>query len=263
MKKVKANDRFLLVLTSTITPAPGVVLARMDPGVRRADYLQAFEFWLKHPDPRLQKILFIENSGADLCEFRKAARESGKDVEFISLPPNPPPAGMHYGYSELQMLDDALSASRLRKTTTHMIKATGRLVFPDLPKLLDRIPGNLKVAVDSRSRLPFRPSGNGFVSLQLFVVRHDVYDEKLRASYVSLTDEEHYPHVAEHLYFELLVEASREETSRDKEILLRFPVNCEPVGFAGHSGKRYDRPSGLFIAQARAMCRLVAPNFWL
>jgi len=251
------TKKFLLLLTATVTPAPGANISRKDPAVRRSDYITAFSYWLNHPDPRLGQILFIENSGADLSDFKAAAAESRKQVEFISIPPNPPPPGMHYGYSEMQMIDQALSQSRLRQQTTHIIKATGRLIFPDLPRLLNKLPGDFRVVADARARLPFRKSERGFIAVQLFLARHDFYDETLRTGYNAMTKEHHYPELLEHLFFELLTPLKGQEG-----ILLRFPVNCEPVGFAGHLEKRYDSPRRLLTATARAVLRVIAPDFW-
>ena len=252
------RPKFLLILSGTITPAPGVNVSRRDPAVRRADYLHAFNYWLNHPDPRLRQIAFAENSGADLSEFRNSAARTDKSVEIISIPPNHPPPDMHYGYSELQMLDQALSQSQLRQQTTHMIKTTGRLIFPALPRLLDKLPTNLRLAVDARARLPFRPSEHGFISTQLFIARHDFYDDVLRKRYLQLAKENHYPFLIEHQFFDLLAHRKGEE-----DLLLRFPVNCEPVGFKAHAATQYNTPSRLLITKARAIARVVAPNFWL
>jgi len=249
--------QFLLLLTATVTPAPGTKVSRNNPALRRSDYFTAFSYWLNHPDPRLQHILFIENSSADLSEFQAAAGKSGKQVEIISIPPNPPPPEMHYGYSELQMIDQALTQSALRRCTTHMIKATGRLTFPRLPRLLNKLPDDFRIVVDARARLPFRKSERGFISSQLFVARHDFYDELLRTGYHALTKAYHYPEMIEHLFFELL-----SPLKGQKGILLRFPVNCEPVGFAGHWEKRYDSPQRLVTTTIRSILRVVAPDFW-
>jgi hypothetical protein len=251
------TNHFLLLLTATVTPAPGAKVARNNPALRRSDYFNAFNFWLNHPDPRLSHILFIENSGADLSDFQAAADRSGKQVEMISIPPNPPPPGMHYGYSELQMIDQALAQSCLRQKTKYMIKATGRLTFPDLPRLLNKLPADFLVVVDARARLPFRKSERGFISVQLFVARHDFYDEHLRKGYHALTPEYHYPEMLEHLFFERLTPLKDQAG-----ILLRFPVNCEPVGFAGHLTKRYDSPQRRATSTVRALLRVVAPEFW-
>ncbi len=251
------NKDFLVVLTGTITPSPGALVSRSDPALRRADYLNAFKFWLDHPDSRFRRILFAENSGADLAEFRTLADQSGKEVEIIQIPPNPPPPRKHYGYSELQMIDLVLAKSKLRKKTTHMIKATGRLTFPALPRLLDRLPENFRFVGDARARLPFRPSERGFVSVQLFLTKHDFYDQALRTGYHDLTESYNYPEFLEHLFFERLTPLKGQDG-----VLLRFPINCEPVGIGAHWGMRYDNPKRVAIAKVRAFLRVVAPDFW-
>jgi len=251
------TKQFLLLLTATVTPAPGTKVSRSDPALRRSDYFTAFTYWLNHPDPRLRQILLVENSAADLSEFKAAADRSGKQVEILSITPNPPPPEMHYGYSELQMIDQALAQSSLRRTTTHMIKATGRLTFPHLPRLLNQVPDDFRIVVDGRARMPFRKSERGFISAQLLLARHDFYDEVLRTGYTALAKAFHYPALVEHLFFELLTPLKGQEG-----VALRFPVNCEPVGFAGHHAKRYDSPQRLLITAIRSVLRVVAPNFW-
>ncbi len=225
--------------------------------MRRADYFNAFTYWLKHKDPRLRRILFTENSGADLSEFHDAARKSGKEVEIISIPPHSPPPGMNYGYCEFEMIDRALSQSRLREQSTHLIKTTGRLIFPDLPELLDRLSDNVQVAVDARGKLPGRSHERGHITVQLFVASHEFYDTALRKSYLDLTPPHHYPHLIEHMFFELLAQR------REKDVLLRFPVNCEPLGFSAHRNESYGTPRRMLTRKLRALSRLCEPWFWL
>src|SRR5579863_9294339 len=84
-----AECRFLLVMTATITPAVNAQVKRSDPRVRLEDYKKALRFWLADPHPALSRILFLENSGADLAELRVIAEienPRNKEVEFVSLP---------------------------------------------------------------------------------------------------------------------------------------------------------------------------------
>ena len=249
------QNTYLLVLTATITPDSSIRLARSDPGLRRQDYFNAFCYWLNHNDPRLSRILLVENSGADLADFRLVASRSKKKTEFVSLPAERLPPGLHYGYGELAMLDLALAQSRLRLETTHMIKVTGRLLFPGLPKLLRRLPANFGLAVDARRNLPFRRSANGFIPTQLLIASHDFYDFHLRRCYRELKPQ--YPYYIENLFFDRL------RAMHDVQgILWRYPVNCEPLGSAAHAHKRYDHPTRTLITMLRAFFRVVAPGFW-
>jgi hypothetical protein len=253
------TPEFLITLTAAITPDKNYSIKRRNPELRRADYLRAFHYWLSHPDPRFRKILFLENSGADLSEFNDVAHRSGKQVEIISTPVTQLPLGWHYGYSELQMLDHGLDRSLLRKETTHMVKVTGRLTMPALPKLLDRLPEGMLVAADGRGGIPFRKmEREHFLRLELFVARHDFYDSTLRKTYGLLTDVHRFPYLAESLFYEILA-----PMKDDKNVVLRFPINCEPVGYAAHTGKAWEGRSRLLVTTARAISRVVAPNVWV
>ena len=61
---------FVVVMTATVTPSTGAVVGRSDPNLRREDYAAGLRFWLNHPDPRLTRIVLLENSGYDLSWFR-------------------------------------------------------------------------------------------------------------------------------------------------------------------------------------------------
>ena len=146
--KQESGARYLLCLTATVTPSQGVTVKRSDPKLRQKDYLEALRFWLHHPDPRLDNILFVENSGNDLRLFRELVHDENfrsKDVEFVSTLPMSVPSGLHYGWAELKMLDEAFEVSRLVGQSSHLIKVTGRLTFPEISAWLDSIPTNCQV----------------------------------------------------------------------------------------------------------------------
>ena len=106
--------------------------------------------------------------------------------------------------------------------------------------------------------MPFRRLPGGFVRTEVFVTMHDFYDSVLRTSYSALLKMETYPFLAEHIFYERLM-----PFKHDDDVRFRFPINCEPVGFAGHAGKKYDRPGRVLITKARALSRVIAPNLWL
>ena len=250
------DARFLLIITASITPAIGAQVVRVDPTVRRNDYFETLQFWMRNCDQRLGRILFIENSGAGLDDLvREAARYPDKDIEFVSTPPLPLPAGMHYGFLELQMIDFALQRSRLWKESTHVIKVTGRLQFPDLSKLLNKLPSTFEFAVDTCQSLPFKLR-QAFVPTQLFLTSKAFYEEQLRRSYHELKPD--YPFYIEHLFYEKL---TRLPLHPDR--ILRFPVSAEPRGHAGYSGKDYSRSKRLLLTGARSIMRRIAPWLWL
>lgn len=283
---LREPTRYLLVLTATIRPANLPGIKRKDVQLRLNDYLTALRFWLSYPDPRLRKILFLENSGYDLSAIQHLVEgsNSGKEVEIISVPGNNIPPGIGYGYGELEMLDQGLGRSELRKFTTHMVKVTGRLMFPTLTRLLDRLPLSYEIAVDCRHRGRFlmilerifkspgvskvnprtiskiirdamsEPS-KPFTACQLMIYSHRFYDRYLRTSYHEMRTP--YPRLIENLICDRLVPFEGQEG-----ILLRWPINVEPYGFAGHAAKRYDSVHRILIRQTRGIMRRLAPNLW-
>jgi len=249
--------KFVVVLTATITPLKGAQIARTNPNERRRDYINALRFWIQNRDPRLSRILFVENSGASLLDFRQEAESAtDKDIEFVSAPPIPLPRGLHYGYAEMQMLDYALSRSRHRSATTHMIKATGRLQFPKISALIDRLPSEFDMAVDTCQALPFGLRPEAFVPTQLFLASHSFYSASLQRGYHDLRPD--YPFYIEHLIYERL-----KNMSNNPLIINRWPISVEPLGVAGYSGKQYDRLSRRALTALRAALRKPFPSFWL
>jgi hypothetical protein len=260
------RPRYLLVMTATVTPAPGARVQRASPELRFDDYRRALRFWLGYPHAAAERILFLENSGADLIPLRALAKSENprnKEVEFISLPVQPIPEGSNYGYAEMQMLDDGLAQSRLRQTTTHMVKTTGRLTFPALGKALDRVARlgaselqqmpPLELMIDCR-RLSF-PRRGFDAQVQLFVCSHEYYDRVLRdaKSEMNSTD----LRLLEHLIFRKVIPFKGRRGH-----YLRFPCNIDPVGYFGFKDRRYNSARTAVTRGIRAMLRVVAPDYW-
>jgi len=132
----------ILLLTATITPKADVrSLGRKDPGLRRRDYEDAFEFYGRLVGTCIDRIVFVENSQSDLASLEAIARrlDIADKVEFISF------AGLDYpqmygrGYGELFLLDHAMRESRtIRELGGSAIiwKATGRYIVSNLARLI-------------------------------------------------------------------------------------------------------------------------------
>jgi len=247
---------YLLVMTATIIPAENARVQRADPRLRLEDYKQALRYWLAYEHPAADRILLLENSGADLSELRTiAAKENprGKPVEILSVPGNQIPEGTNYGYTEMQMLDEGLSLSLLRRQTTHMVKATGRLIFPALGKALDRIDKPYELMVECR-KLGFPRRGYD-ASTQLFVCSHDFYDRVLRDSKKEMNSTN--VRLLEHLIFRKVIPFKGQPG-----YYLRFPCNIEPVGYSGFKSRSYSSPKAAFTQTIRAALRVIAPGYW-
>ncbi len=251
-------NRYLLVMTACIDPSAGAVkLERTDPAIRLRDYEAALRFWLQYRDPRIRKILFIENSGYSLDTLEAIAKsEPAKQVEFVSLNCNYYPEKNHYGYAEMLMLDRGLSQSKLRSETTHMIKVTGRLLFPDLSRLLDRVPEEAEYVVDVRHwKTPWQRHREPFVTSQLMIFAHEYYREHLQQSYEEMAQTS--------LWIESFLYSKLYTKQKNPKRLLRFPVSADPSGHPAHRAEAYDSPRQRRINRMRAAARVAVPFWWL
>jgi hypothetical protein len=207
--------------------------------------------------------LFLENSGADLADLRAIAEKENpfnKEVEFLSLPVREAPAGINYGYSEMQSLDEGLTKSSLRQATTHMIKVTGRLTFPALGKALDKIAnfeklGSHRVELMADCRKLGFPRRGYDASVQLFLCSHDFYDSVLRNSKGEMNTTD--IRLLEHLIFGKVIPFKGRPG-----YYLRFPCNIDPVGYSGFKARRYDSPRTAISRGIRGILRVVAPGYW-
>jgi len=250
-------------MTATVTPAPNAGVRRRSPQVRLEDYRRALRFWLNYPHPVAERILFLENSGADLGELERiAAGENphGREVEFLGLGRQPIPADTNYGYTEMQMLDEGLARSRLRAATTHMVKVTGRLTFPGLGPALDRIALRdgrrgvpLELMIDCR-RLGFPRRGHD-ARVQLFACSHAFYERELRGAQQEMRAGR--ARLLEQLLFQKGIGYRGQPGYH-----LRFPANIDPRGHFGFKDRRYDSPGAAAVRGLRAALRVIAPWYW-
>lgn len=255
------KDEFLLTLTACIDVSAGALrMVRSDPKIRLADYEGALRYWLRYPDKRIDKILFIENSGYSLDSLKEIANRENpfkKTVEFIALDCNWYPPDGNYGYAELRALDLGLQQSRLRRLTTHMIKVTGRFRFPTLSKLLDRLPAGFDVAIDSRIWQTLRKKyEHPFCPTQIFLFSHKFYEQHFQRSYEVLARDGRL--LIEWMFYDMLL-PMRGKTG----VVLRFPCNVDPVGVPAHRVRSYTHPLQKTKYAIRGVARQVFPDWWI
>jgi len=254
--EISSNPTYLLVMTATIIPAANAGVKRADPQTRLEDYKQALRYWLNYHHPAAARILFLENSSADLSELEAIARQENprnKPVEILSVPGNQIPQGSNYGYTEMLLLDEGLSQSRLRQQTTHMIKVTGRLTFPAIGPALDRIAKPFDLLAECR-KLGFPRRGYDAFT-QLFACSHSFYDGVLRDSRNEMNSTD--IRLLEHLIYRKIAPFKGQPG-----IHLRFPINIDPVGYSGFKSTSYNSPKAALTRAVRAALRVVAPDYW-
>jgi hypothetical protein len=253
------NTSYLLVMTACIDPSNGhVKIKRSNPLLRLQDYETAFRFWLNYRSEVVNKILFIENTGYPLDSLKEiAATENplGKLVEFISLNCNEYPTDVHYGYAELAMLDEGLPISRLFQDSEYLIKVTGRLVFPSLGRLLNWLPPGSIFAVDCRKNPWFMRSKNEYVTTQLMIFSTTFYRQNLIGIKEKMNQQ--MTHM-EGVIYQVLCQNVHKSGA-----WMRFPFNVDPQGYPGNFQESYQSPKKRMFSFARAIGRVLLPNWWL
>ncbi len=261
----------ILQMTGTITPmaeAGGAVTRRADPAVRRADYENALRFYLSLPNGVLDGILFCENSGSDLSSFEEiATRENpnGIPVEFASTVSDCPPE-YGKGHSEMLIMDRAYESHvKQADPETRFWKVTGRLVFPNIARIIARAPKAFDVYIDMRlvpSFLSFFGTDR-WADTRLFAYTPRGYEEQFlgRRSLVGTPERKHLKnsHVVELMFFDHLYEASK----TNPRIVPRMRTQPVIIGVGAVSLKNYNDTASKAKNLVRSLSRRLVPSLWL
>ena len=127
--------KFAILLTATVDPRGMRLTARSDPVQRLRDYETALPKWLKATD---LPIVFCENSGYDIGSIQQVAAAYGRTVELVSFSAPAFPEKRGKGYGEMLIIKEALEKSATIDSDTIIIKATGRIFFPNIAVMIDR-----------------------------------------------------------------------------------------------------------------------------
>jgi hypothetical protein len=248
-----------VLMTATINPAAAsICLHRSDPQQRLQDYSSGLKFWLDFPDDRITSVVFCEKSGHDLSDFAEIVERcaSTKSVELISTNDNIVPKGLHYGYAEARIIEHALENSSRLAAARYFIKATGRLTFPNVSRLLDRLGDDTLFAVDCRGSRGFIRKREPFVRTELMLFASDFYRRYLMGASAAMA-EKGVSHIENHLYAELM------KWYGHRGAVLRWTVNVDPRGHAAHWNKQYGSIDDRMKSAIRAITRVVCPNWWI
>jgi hypothetical protein len=138
-----------------------------------------------------------------------------------------------------------------------MIKTSGRFKFPNLGRLLDRLPAEFDAVADARGwRTLSKRLDRPYVTTPIILFAHDFYATYLQSCYQELN-------TAQESHMEAIYYRKLAELSSSHKIVLRFPCNVSPVGFPAHRGRSYTHPSQLIVNGLRAAARRVAPAWWI
>lgn len=248
-----------LLLTACIEPTQFKnKVHRNDTLIRLEDYKTALKLWLHHKDDSITSIIFTENSGYDLTEIETVFLNENiynRKYQIIQAIASKVPEGLHYGYSELELIDNILDKITLLNDNDFIIKTTGRVYFPKIYSLLVKTVPRYNFIADSRN-FNFGKWKHNYVLSNLFIFnilwyKENLFDKKRLMLELGVT------HFETLLYKLLLVNKA------GKDVLLRFPINVNPVGHGAHWNINYqslDKRLGYLL---RAIFRKMLPNFWI
>jgi uncharacterized protein YajQ (UPF0234 family) len=130
------NNEISIILTCTVDVNGVEQMARVDLKSRLEDYKISLASWLNNPD--VNNIIFIENSGFDLSEFKEISNKikHEKSIEFISIHENNYPRHLGKGYGEFIALNAILEKSSQLKITKRFIKVTGRYYIKNIKEII-------------------------------------------------------------------------------------------------------------------------------
>lgn len=258
------EGEFIVLMTACVAPKAEVRagLKRTDPGVRLHDYLEGLAFWLTLPEPLIGGIVFAENSNYPLHELEACARRLARPdrpVEFQSFDFPAPPQGMSYGYSEFLLVNKALEHSRLIRAGRYFIQATGRYRFPDISRLLRRLPDDFLVAVDSTGALRFGARKHMICTVGLALFDRGFYEAEISRLPASMVPA---PPWNRRQFIEPVLYDALYPRRADPRIIMRWPRSCEPVGI-GSNGDSYRGFKKGLKRITRAALRRLLPGLWI
>ena len=250
----EAFQKCAVVLTACIQPK--VVSGdsfRLDPKVRLNDYLIALDRWLTISDSRIDAIIFVENSCSDLSELMNLVKNRNiydRKVEFLSFSESERPHSVHYGYSEMEILDYCIDNSKLINEYPVFIKATGRLFFSNLSKFVYYCSKNKFEFISDSRDYKFFNIEHHYVVTTLFAVNREFYKKKLYNMKSDLMNGKYT--FMEEAYFAYL--------ENEPNIKLRFPFNIDPIGFGAHANVNYSSINKKMFAFVRGVLRKMLPD---
>jgi hypothetical protein len=245
----------ILLITATLKPPAQMPnLVRSDPAVRLNDYQQALGFYVSLLGTVLDKIVFVDNSGAELDELKAVAHGVDRDVEFLSFEGMNHPPAFGRGYAEFKLLDYAMEHARTVCTAPHgarFWKVTGRYRVRNLPAIVRRAPPSFTVYVDLR-RYPVP-----WFDTRIMAWTHEGYRTVFRGIYEELREDLLGAPAEERLYPMLLAHVGR------PGIVPRFTIQPRVEGTRGFDNRNYHTGINLLKYYIRRVTRRLVPSLWI
>jgi len=255
---------FTVLMTASVAPKKGDCegIKRIDTEVRLQDYRSGLEFWLTLNEPRIRAIVFAENTGFPLAGLRVFADERNRrriPLEFLSFDYPALSPNLSYGHSEFQLVRETIGKSALAAQTEYFIKATGRYTFPDVRRLLSRLPADFEMAADSKGFRPFGRRAVPMTSVALIAFRTAFFRSQVAPLVDTMIPA---PPWTRSQFIETVLFDAFYPRRFQPGIILRWPCNCEPRGIASN-GDNYSSWRKRMQRSIRAIARVARPSLWI
>jgi hypothetical protein len=121
-----------LLITASLDPGNTPYVALANVVDRTVCHLEALLAWLD--DPSVENIVFVKNCTARIREkvLLEAAGKHGKELEFLQVESSTRTLIQGKGFGEGDLVAQALSSSRILRSSRDFIKVTGKLYSPRL-----------------------------------------------------------------------------------------------------------------------------------
>jgi hypothetical protein len=251
----------VLILTATIDVKGMPKAYPPVPEQRQEDYYNSLKYYVTH-QPRIQKIVFVENSGWPLNRVREATADNphGKRVEFISIDGNDFPRTFGKGYGETLLLEKGMALSELVTDSSYIAKITGRIYLLNMTDLLASVREPYDCLCDFKD--PFWKRWGGDQNAPAYAdTRFLVFNKFFYTTYLQPMHGRHHEgcFYSEHQYHRAIRSAIG-----TAKVIDRFPIEPKFAGIAGHfQGKDYDSRSERAKFAVRSVTRKLAPWIYL
>ena len=253
-------NNIVLLLSATIDIKGMPKAYPADPETRQEDYFHTLKYYINH-HPKIQKILFVENSGWSLARVQEATLENpyNKDIEFISINSNTFPRSYGKGYGEISLIDQGFKQSELIQKANCVAKITGRIKLLNLTEILESVSGSYDCLYDIKDQgwvikkyLFQETTASPYVDTRFLVFKKEFYLKYFQPLL--------YNHQNGCFYMESKIYQGIQSAKPDQKLIERFPIEPEFYGIAGHfQGKDYNSPVEKFKFNIRFLGRKVAP----
>ena len=252
---------YAILATACVAPPVNPKVLRFDPKVRLNDYVLSLSRWLQSDNENLGDLVVLENSGIDPKEFCNKIINNIKDplrnIEVISYCSPSRPDGLHYGYSEFQMIDDLMDSSHFLGDM--FVKVTGRYYYANASKVIESLPQRINFACDSKNRpgiplLALNPARS--VDVGLFISNKSFYNSNIRKLYAIMENKNRFTHIEDIIFDKFLKFHGKDN------IYLRFPVSCYPEGVGGN-GDNLCSTKKKIQNSIKAFIRFAYPKLWI